>query len=45
MIVIAVGRMVVRIAEAMTEVIAGLAVVEAALYHLRLLHQVLSLQV
>lgn len=44
MIVIAVGRMVVRIAEAMMEVIVGLAVVVAALFHHRVLHQVLSLQ-
>jgi len=44
MIVIAVGRMVVRIAEAMMEAIAGLAVVEAALFHHRLLRQVLCLQ-
>jgi len=43
--VIAVGRMVVRIAVAMTEAIAGLAVVGAALFHHQLLHRVLYLQV
>jgi len=45
MIAIAVGRMVVQIVVVMTEAIAGLAVVGAALCHHQLPHQVLYLQV